>query len=76
MDIEFSNLLELKQRLLPALRNRKRLLKKQNVIISEEELWIYFTNNYWKNAVNLSLFRMVDDILNKEVIIDKQDDII
>lgn len=76
MDMQFSNLYELKQRLVPALRNRKRSLKNQNIIVTEDELWNYFTNNYWKKSINLSLFQMVDDILNREVILNKQDDVI
>ena len=76
MDIKFSNILELKQRLMPALRNRKRSLKRRNIITTEEELWNYFANNFWKKSTNLSLAKMVDDILNQEVNIDKQDVII
>lgn len=76
MDIQFSSLNELKQRLFPALRNRKRTLKKSNILVTEDELWDYFTNNYWKKSINLSLYQMVDDILNREVILNKHDDVI
>lgn len=67
MNPNFSNLKELKQRLMPALRNRKRELKTKNISITEDELWDYFAENYWKNAINLSLSRMVDDILNQDI---------
>lgn len=67
MEIVFNNLDELKKRVMPALRNRKRQLKRQNINMNEEEIWNYFVDNYWKNAINLSLAMMVDDILNGEV---------
>ena len=64
MDIRFTSLDELKSRLMPALRLRKRELRKQNPTVTEEDIWIYFASNYWKNASNLSLAKMVNDILN------------
>ncbi len=67
MDIHFSSVEELKQRLMPALRLRKKELKKKNYQISEEELWNYFVNHFWKQSVQLSLSQMVEDILNKEI---------
>lgn len=67
MDLEFRSVEELKQRLMPALKVRRKELKKQNYIITEDELWDYFSNNFWKKATNLSLSMMVDDILNEEV---------
>ncbi len=67
MELEFRSIEELKKRLMPALRVRRKELKKQNFIISEDELWDYFSENYWKKATNLSLSMMVDDILNEEV---------
>ena len=69
MEPQFNSLEELKIRLMPALRNRKRELKRKNVILTEEELWNFFVNNYWKKAINLSLAKMVDDILNQDVVI-------
>lgn len=67
MDINFSSIEELKQRLMPALRLRKRELKRNNYHITEEEIWHYFANNFWKKSIKLSLAQMVDDILNKEI---------
>ena len=67
MDINFSSIDELKKRLMPALRLRKRELKRQNYYITEEELWNYFVENFWKKSVQLSLAQMVDDILNREI---------
>ena len=71
MDISFSSILELKQHLMPALRLRKRELKRQNILITEEEIWNYFVNRFWKTSVQLSLAQMVDDVLNKEIDIEK-----
>lgn len=75
MDINFSSVEELKRRLMPALRLRKRELKRQNYHMSEEEIWNYFVTNYWKQSIQLSLAKMVDDILNREIKL-KQEDLI
>ena len=40
MDIRFTSLNELKSRLMPALRLRKRELRKQNPTVTEEDIWI------------------------------------
>lgn len=73
MDIEFSSIEELKRRVMPALRLRKRELKRQNYHITEEELWNYFVDNFWKKSIQLSLAKMVDDILNREIKYKKED---
>lgn len=75
MDVNFSSVEELKSRLMPALKLRKRELKRQNYHITEEEIWNYFVNNYWKKSIQLSLAKMVDDILNREIKL-KQEDLI
>lgn len=67
MEPNFNSIDELKQRLMPALRLRKRELKRLGIVTTEEKLWDYFSNNFWKKANNLSLSRMVDDVLNKEI---------
>lgn len=69
MEPKFNSLDELKLRIMPALKVRKRELKKININITEEELWNYFVDKYWKKANNLSLAKMVDHILNEEVVI-------
>ena len=45
-------------------KKQEKELKKQNIIVTEDELWDYFSKNFWKKATNLSLSMMVDDILN------------
>lgn len=68
----FNSVDELKKRLTPALRIRGKELKKQGIIVTQEELWYYFVNNFWKNATNLSLYDMVNDILNEKIDIIKK----
>lgn len=67
MDIKFHDVLELKQRVMPALRLRKRELNKQNIQLSEEEIWDYLVEHHFKNAYQLSLAKIVDEILNREI---------
>ena len=68
MDIYFSSVVELRKRLTPALRLRIKSLRKDKINMTEDMLWNYFVNKYWKVANNLSLYEMVNDILNKEVV--------
>ena len=73
MDINFSSVAELRKRLTPALRLRIKLLKRDNINMTEDMLWDYLVNKYWKKANNLLLYEMVNDILNKEVGGDKDE---
>lgn len=66
MDIEFSSIDELKKRLLPALKIRRKDLKNKGINISIEDLWTYFVG-IWKNKVNLTLNDLVNDILYLEI---------
>lgn len=66
MGLEFSNIQELKMRVMPALTIRKKELKKQNKNYTEEEIWNYFVE-IWKKSHNLTLADLVDDVLNKEI---------
>lgn len=67
MDIVFNSLEELYQRIKPAL-----LTKKQEMIrngfkyIKEEDIWNYLKEIKWKNSKDLSLYDMVNDILNSD----------
>ncbi len=70
MDITFSSLKELYERLLPALRTKKNEMVRQGyTYIKEEDIWNYFKEKKWTKAKNLTLFDMVDDILNTDVIL-------
>ena len=67
MNIQFSNVVELKQHLMPALKLRKKELQRKNIPISEDKIWDYLVDYFWKQSVQLSLAQMVDDILNKPI---------
>ncbi len=67
MDETFSSLEELYERLLPAMKSKLRELHHNHMIyINVEDIWKYLRNNKWNPGVNLTLFDMVDDILNTD----------
>ena len=73
MELEFSNINELKSRMMPALKIRVKQLKKENFNLDEEALWNYFVR-IWKDEHDLSLADLVDDVLNKDII--KNEDVL
>lgn len=72
MDITFSSLEELYNRIKPALRTKKEEMKRNGYIyVKEADIWNYLKEKKWINSKNLSLYEMVDDVLNVEdVVID------
>ena len=67
MDITFNNVEELYKRIRPALRTKvKELLKNNIMYVKEEDIWNFLVENRWKEAKNLELSDIVDDILNIE----------
>ena len=68
-DIIFNNLKDLYERLLPALKSKKEEIRKMGFDITEEEIWNYLKDKRWKNAYDLLLYQMVDDIINVEAIL-------
>ena len=65
MDVEFNNILELYERLKPALLAKVAELKRNDInYIKIEDIWNYLKATKWSNASNLLLYQMVDDILN------------
>lgn len=67
--MEFNSLNELKLRITPALETRVTELKKQNINdISKEDIWNYLKDNKWNKAHDLTLARIVDDILKCDVL--------
>lgn len=66
-DIKFNSLKELYQRLLPALRSKVKELNKNNMnYIKEEDIWNCLRELKWNNCKTLTLYDMVDDILNTD----------
>lgn len=64
-DIKFNSLQELYERLLPALRSKVKELKNNGYnYIKEEDIWNYFKKVKWTNCKTLTLYDMVDDVLN------------
>ena len=64
-ELKFKSLNELYERLMPALRSKKKELNMKSLnYIHEEDIWNYLKLYVWKHNVNLTLDKMVDDILN------------
>ena len=67
MDIKFNNIHELYARVLPALRSKVRELNQSNITyIKEEDIWNCMIEKNWKTYSGLTLYDIVDDILNSE----------
>lgn len=63
----FNSLEELYVRLLPAFDSKLRELNKLGyTYIKREDIWNYLTIECWSKCDDLSLYKMVDDILNVE----------
>lgn len=70
MDITFHSEEELYERLLPALRTKKKEMHRYGfTYIKEEDIWNYLKEVKWIQSKNLKLFEMTDDILNTDDII-------
>lgn len=69
----FESISDLYNRLKPALRSKTKELKtKHKLIIKEEDIFKYLSENKWNESSDLTLYDMVDDILylNDDKIID------
>lgn len=65
MEVNFSNLKELKQRITPAMNSKIKELRSNNYLITTtEDIWQYLKQKKWKNANNLTLYDIINDILN------------
>lgn len=73
MNMTFNTLEELYNRLKPALRTKKEEMKRSGYkYIKEEDIWNYLKEVKWINSKNLSLYKMVSDVLNvDDMLIDK-----
>lgn len=61
--MEFNNLFELKERVMPALRKKESDLKLQNFDITLDDIWNDLKLNKWSKSKDLSLNEIVNDIL-------------
>ena len=62
---QFKSIAELYKRVLPALKTRQRELKRKKLgFISEQDIWNYLRRAKWTRDAELTLFDVVDDILN------------
>ena len=67
MDIEFNDIKELYERLIPALNAKVSELKRYDLdYIKSEDIWNYLKENKWVKSKDLLLYQMVDDIMNLE----------
>lgn len=67
MSEEFNSIDELHERVLPALNTRVRELKKIGCSdILEDDIWNYLILTKWKKSFDLTLFDVVNDILNTD----------
>ena len=58
---------ELYDRVKPALRTKKEEMRRNGfTYIKEDDIWNYLKEKKWINEKGLSLYQMVDDILNSE----------
>ena len=65
MDMEFTSLEQLYNRLKPALSAKTNEMQMQGYkYVKEEDIWNYLKEVKWSNSKNLLLFEMVRDILN------------
>ena len=63
----FTNMKDLYNRLLPALRSKKEQMVREGYLyMSEIKVWEVLYNMRWKKASKLTLADMVDDILNTD----------
>jgi len=72
MNLEFSSLKELYDRIKPALETKVAEMHRLGfTYIKCEDIWNFFKENKWKKASDLSLHEMINDILNTDnVLID------
>ena len=72
MDLEFSSLKELYERIKPALETKASEMRRLGYsYIKCEDIWNYLKENKWKKASDLALHEMINDVLNTDnVLID------
>ena len=67
MDYEFTSVLDLKAHIKPALDSKVRELQRKNInYVSQDDIFEYLRNMVWPLKSNLTLYNIVDDILNTD----------
>ena len=67
MDYEFSSVLDLKAHIKQALDSKVRELQRKNInYVSQDDIFEYLRNMVWPLKSNLTLYNIVDDILNTD----------
>ncbi|MEG2322159.1 MAG: post-transcriptional regulator [Bacilli bacterium] len=70
MDIQFDSLEQLYERLKPALNAKQQEMIRQGYkYIKQTDIWNYLKEVKWQKDSNLSLYEMVNDVLNTDNII-------
>ena len=64
MDIKFNLAYELYNKVLPALRVKRRELNKKGKNVKENDIFLSLIKDKWKEETNLTLNEVVNDILN------------
>ncbi len=64
MDIKFNSAYELYNKVLPALRVKRRELNKKGKNVKENDIFLSLIKDKWKEETNLTLNEVVNDILN------------
>ena len=66
--MEFTSLSQLYGKLIPAFNVKQRLIKNSKYKdITNENIWSYLTDTKWRNAKDLSLSEMINDIITVDL---------
>ena len=67
VDYEFTSVLDLKARIKPALDSKVKEMQRKNIkYVNQDDIFEYLRNNVWPLKKNLTLYNIVDDILNTD----------
>ena len=67
MDYEFKSVLDLKAHIKPALDSKVKEMQRKNIkYVTQDDIFEYLRNNVWPLKSNLTLYNIVDDILNPD----------
>ena len=67
MDYEFTSVLDLKAHIIPALDSKVKEMQRKNIkYVNQDDIFEYLRNNVWPLKSNLTLYNIVDDILNTD----------